>query len=302
MNHQHSSSSDDYPPNSINLKKEEELDWLSKTGGLFERNHSTKPSPSRSISHSRSSSASQRFFTSLKSKASVIGLPKPQNSCFVVTGGGGRRNCKSTVPTKSRLYFPKRSRSKSSSSAPPLSEPSSPKVSCIGRVRSTKESFVAKSRSFRFRNSIRSVDDESKKNSPFSSNKPHKTGFWSSVRSVFRIGSGKKKNLSGLDSNSSSKKKISKSASEKVVVVSCESKNKGPAVSEPPSLGGMKRFTSGRKSESWGGGLDDDDESGEFEGPVGGDRGSVFSRRGSGQPMEIDCSARDWVTGGPASV
>ncbi|RZC76669.1 hypothetical protein C5167_000816 [Papaver somniferum] len=297
MNHQQSLS-DDYPPNSISLKKEEELDWLSKTGGLFERNHSTKPSPSRSISHSRSSSASQRFFTSLKSKASVIGLPKPQTSCFVVTGGGGRRNSKSTVPTKSRLFFPKRSRSKSSSSAPPLSEPSSPKVSCIGRVRSTKESFVAKSRSFRFRNSIRSVDDESKKNSPSSSSKPHKTGFWSSVRSVFRIGSGKKKNLSGLDSNSNSKKKISKSASEKVV--SGELKNKGPAVSEPPSLGGLKRFTSGRKSGSWGGGLDD--ESGAFEGPVGGDRGSVFSRRGSGQPMEIDCSARDWVTGGPASV
>ncbi|KAI3831781.1 hypothetical protein MKW92_036058 [Papaver armeniacum] len=293
MNHQQSSSSDDYPPNSINLKKEEELDWLSKTGGLFERNHSTKPSPSRSISHSRSSSASQRFFTSLKSKASVIGLPKPQNSCLVIAGG--RRNCKSTVPTKSRLFFPKRSRSKSSSSAPPLSEPSSPKVSCIGRVRSTKESFVAKSRSFRFRNSIRSVDDESKKNSPSSSSKPHKNGFWSSVRSVFRIGGGKKKNLSGLDSNSNSKKKISKSASEKVVVVSGDLKNKGPAVSEPPSLGGLKRFTSGRKSGSWGG-LD------EFEGPVGGDRGSVFSRRGSGQPMEIDCSARDWVTGGPASV
>ncbi|KAI3851941.1 hypothetical protein MKW98_019940 [Papaver atlanticum] len=292
MNHQQSSS-DDYPPNSINLKKEEELDWLSKTGGLFERNHSTKPSPSRSISHSRSSSASQRFFTSLKSKASVIGLPKPQNSCFVVTGGC-RRNCKSTVPAKSRLFFPKRSRSKSSSSAPPLSEPSSPKVSCIGRVRSTKESFVAKSRSFRFRNSIRSVDDESKKNSPSSSSKPHKTGFWSSVRSVFRIGSGKKKNLSGLDS-----KKISKSPSEEVLAAVGESKNKGPAVSEPPSLGGLKRFTSGRKSGSWGG---LDDESGEFEGPVGGDRGSVFSRRGSGQPMEIDCSARDWITGGPASV
>ncbi|RZC82433.1 hypothetical protein C5167_045218 [Papaver somniferum] len=295
MNHHQQSSSDDYPPNSISLKKEEELDWLSKTGGLFERNYSTKPSPSRSISHSRSSSASQRFFTSLKSKASVIGLPKPQNSCFVVAAGGGRRNSKSTVPTKSRLFFPKRSRSKSSSSAPPLSEPSSPKVSCIGRVRSTKESFVAKSRSFRFRNSIRSVDDESKKNSPSSSNKPHKTGFWSSVRSVFRIGSGKKKNLSGLDSSN----KISKSPSEEVVAAG-ESKSKGPAVSEPPSLGGLKRFTSGRKSGSWGGGLDD--ESGEFEGPVGGDRGSVFSRRGSGQPMEIDCSARDWVTGGPASV
>ncbi|KAI3984621.1 hypothetical protein MKX01_003984 [Papaver californicum] len=283
---------DDCPPNSINLKKEEELDWLSKTGGLFERNHSTKPSPSRSISHSRSSSASQRFFTSLKSKASVIGLPKPQTSCFIA---GGRRNCKSTLPTKSRLFFPKRSRSKSSSSVPPLSEPSSPKVSCIGRVRSTKESFVAKSRSFRFRNSIRSVDDESKKNSPSSSSKPHKSGFWSHLRSVFRIG-GKKKNLSSVDS-----KKNFESPSEKVAAVG-GLKNKGPALSEPPSLGGLKRFTSGRKSESWGGSeLGLDDESGEFEGPVG-DRGSVLSRRGSGQPMEIDCSARDWVTEGPASV
>ncbi|KAI3974761.1 hypothetical protein MKX01_037557 [Papaver californicum] len=288
------SSSDDCPPNSINLKKEEELDWLSKTGGLFERNHSTKPSPSRSISHSRSSSsASQRFFTNLKLKASIIGLPKPQSSCFVA---GGRRNCKSTVPTKSRLFFPKRSRSKSSSSVLPSSEPSSPKVSCIGRVRSTKESFVAKSRIFKFRNSIRSVDDESKKNSPSSSSsKPQKTGFWSNLRSVFRIG-GKKKNLSSVDS-----KKNSKSPSEKVAVVG-ELKNKGPAVSEPPTLGGLKRFTSGRKSESWGGSeLGLDDESREFEGPVG-DRGSVFSRRGSGQPMEIDCSGRDWVTGGPASV
>ncbi|MCL7027707.1 hypothetical protein MKW94_024635 [Papaver nudicaule] len=292
MNQQ--SSSDDYPPNSINLKKEEELDWLSKTGGLFERNHSTKPTtPGRTISHSRSTSASQSFFTNLK-----FSFSKPQPSTFVPSGTAGRRTSKPATSTKSRLFFPKRSRSKSSSSVP-LSEPSSPKVSCIGRVRSTKESFVAKSRSFRFRNSIRSVDDESKKNSPDSGgDKPQKNKFWSNLRSVFRIGDKKKKNgpSSSGSVDSKKKKKISKSQSDKSVVVESLKHAEPASSSEPPSLGGLKRFTSGRKSDAWGGsdlGLDDD-ESGEF------DRGSVFSRRGPS--LEIDCKDRDWVSGGPASV
>ncbi|OVA09997.1 hypothetical protein BVC80_1751g164 [Macleaya cordata] len=272
----------DFPAESFYLRKEDEVDWLARNAFHERKASSTRRNSNNSISHSNSTSSttSQRFFLNLKSKASIIGLPKPQKSCFVECKV--RRNFR---PSRAR-FFPKRSRSSGKTSVP-QSEPSSPKVSCIGRVRSKKETIIARSRSLRFRN--RSTEET------IANPKPVKTGFWSNLKAVLRIGHQK-------DHTVDVKERWTEPLPGKNVTAA---KHKGPSVnpvSEPPGLGGLKRFTSGRKSESWGGcdlefdeGVESVDE---FDSP---DRGSVFSRRGVSQIKEIDCT-RDWESVGPASV
>ncbi|XP_054792618.1 uncharacterized protein LOC129298261 [Prosopis cineraria] len=120
----------DSPPESFWLSRDEELDWWDRNA-VYERKESTKGNSSNSTNLNPSlKSKSQRV--SLKSKASIIGLPKPQKPSF-----GDAKNRRNHKLGNTRL-FPKRSASVGKSESSVI-EPSSPKVSCMGRVRSRRD-------------------------------------------------------------------------------------------------------------------------------------------------------------------
>ncbi|PIN07281.1 Calcium/calmodulin-dependent protein kinase [Handroanthus impetiginosus] len=224
----------DFPPESFWLSKDAEYDWFDRNA-LYERKDSGKGNSNSTNANPsinpNSNPNTHRFSVSLKSKPSVIGLPKTQKAAFV---DPMRRTCK---PANIRL-FPKRSESAGKSTVP-VAEPGSPKVSCMGRVRSKrcrrrsnslkrKEKTVEKLRS----------DDEKKK-----------TGFYSKVMRMFGSKKGHKK---------AARSGSRKSVEEKPMVVEPQRKSVslnvpvgGETVAEPPALGGLNRFASGRRSGCW---------------------------------------------------
>ncbi|WOH06185.1 hypothetical protein DCAR_0625608 [Daucus carota subsp. sativus] len=212
----------DAPPESFWLSKDAEFDWFDRNAFL-ERKESTKGSV---VNSSHSNSNSQRFSHNLKSKskaAAIIGLPKTQKNTFCE-----RRRCK---PLNVRLFPPKRPESVGKSTAH-MNEPSSPKVSCIGRVRSKR---------------IRRRKPEKKDGKPAVRTEPERVGFCGGLFSLFRSdrrGAVAKSEDSSVKSSSHRKKNRSKRCEN--VSVSNE------PVIEPAGLGGMKRFVSGRRMESWG--------------------------------------------------
>ncbi|KAL7133582.1 hypothetical protein ABFS83_12G150600 [Erythranthe nasuta] len=238
----------DLPPESFWLSKEAEYDWFDRNA-VYERKESTKGNSNSTnlnnpaVNNNNFSSNSQRPSVNLKSKASIIGLPKTQKTTFV---DSQRRTCK---PPNIRL-FPKRSESVAGKRAVPVAEPGSPKVSCMGRVRSK--------RGRRRSNSLKKKENPIEKSRSGGENK-HKTGFYSKVMSIFR--------------SNKSHRKPSRSGSRKVVEVTeepppavgvvAEPQRKsvslrvreipvgGGTAAEPPGLGGVNRFASGRRSSSW---------------------------------------------------
>ncbi|KAF9594451.1 hypothetical protein IFM89_031053 [Coptis chinensis] len=211
-----------FPAESFYVSKEDEYDWYDRNS-VYERNESLKGN-STQIPHfgnlnahiSHSNPNSQRFSSNLLSKASVIlGLPKQHNSsCF--KDGKIRRNVK---PGNAR-FFPKRSGSDGKRSVR-VGEPSSPKVSCIGRVRSKKN----RSRNNRNRPEL------------FDTTKPAKTGLWSSFKEVL---------YSCRKNHAVDVKEASKKNSKAPPV-------QGDNQANQPGLGGLNRFVSGRRSDSWAG-------------------------------------------------
>ncbi|KAK7244890.1 hypothetical protein RIF29_39719 [Crotalaria pallida] len=244
----------DSPPESIWLSKDEESDWWDRNA-VYERKESTKGNSS-SVPNSTNlnpnanatNSNSQRFSLNFKSKAAILGLPKPQKPSFV--DAKNRRHHK----TSSTTLFPKRSASvgKSVSS---LKEPSSPKVSCMGRVRSKRD------RNRRLRNSRRSTasitSDTVAEEKQAKTRRKEKTGFFESFRSIFRSNRKSKKldkEKTGSESKSVNDTNGTKAVRESVNDASFTESIARSSVSEsePPGLGGMMRFASGRRSESWG--------------------------------------------------
>ncbi|XP_057777931.1 uncharacterized protein LOC130996652 [Salvia miltiorrhiza] len=213
------------PPESFWLSKDAEYDWFERNA-FYERKDSTKgnSNSTQHVNPTSTSANSQRFSVSLKSKASIIGLPKTQKTAFV---DSKRRACK---PPNIRL-FPKRSESSAGKTTAPVPEPGSPKVSCMGRVRSK--------RGRRRSNSLKRHEKPPEK---------PKTGLYSKVMSLFRSKKGQKK-----ASRSGSRRVMEilmedvepprKSVSVKVREV--------PVGGEAPGLGGITRFASGRRSGSW---------------------------------------------------
>lgn len=234
-------SSEFVPPESFWLSKDSEFDWFDRNAFL-ERKESTKASNSKnlnpSVNPSYSRSNSQRFSVNLKSKAAILGLPKTQRNTHV---DSKYRQCK---PANIRL-FPKRSSSGGRTpGAVPVAEPSSPKVSCIGRVRSK-----------RCRSRRRSSAAATRSEKPVAVVQPEKTGkgqkpgIISRITSLFRSeGSRRRKNnKSSVKFNEHLENSASRRSSVTVNPVNSE-----PATpSAPPALGGMNRFASGRRSESW---------------------------------------------------
>ncbi|KAF9598734.1 hypothetical protein IFM89_031402 [Coptis chinensis] len=266
-----------FPPESYCVSKEDEYDWYDRNA-VYERKGSTKGNSSNNSNptSSTSNSFSKRYSINLKSKASIIGLPKPQKTCYL-----DRKSCNNKHPSNVR-FFPKQ-RSRSANNNVPLTEPSSPKVSCIGRVRSKRD------RSRRVRLHHRTKENNStipplKRNN----NKEKKLGLWRSFKDALHLGRGRQ--TAAVDDQETVVKPLTVVKSEKCNVYVDES----VTMSESTGLGGMKRFVSGRRSDSFGGcGLDFD------ETPRG--ESSVLSRRGVGPVMEVKCS-REWECVGPASV
>ncbi|XP_050230271.1 uncharacterized protein LOC126679316 [Mercurialis annua] len=241
----------DFPPESFWLSKDAELDWFDRNA-FIDRKDSTKGnSHSTNLNQSvnpNSTSNSQRF-SNLKSKASIFGLPKPQNSCFI----DARRHCK---PGNTRL-FPKRSGSAGKSGSSVI-EPTSPKVSCMGRVRSKRD----RNRRLKHRQRSGRLNDSAATHKRDKPDRKQRNGFLANFRAIF---SSTKKNtkepwLKGKDS--SLKHKSPKTTTVKISDIRDRlpakdrdgsepvTANSGGGA-EPVGLGGMKRFTSGRKSESW---------------------------------------------------
>lgn len=217
-------------PESFWLSKDAEFDWFDRNAFL-ERKESTR---GNTVSSTHSNSNSQRFSQNLKSKskaAALIGLPKTQKNTFCE-----KRRCKNI-----RLFPPKRPESVGKSTAP-INEPSSPKVSCIGRVRSKRSRHCkpVKKGEKNEKPVVRSEPDREEK----------KIGLCGGFLSLFRSdrrrcdGAAVKSEDSSVKSSSHRKKNRNKRCVN--VMVSDE-----PVV-EPAGLGGMKRFVSGRRTETWG--------------------------------------------------
>uniref|UniRef100_A0A7N0V107 Uncharacterized protein n=1 Tax=Kalanchoe fedtschenkoi TaxID=63787 RepID=A0A7N0V107_KALFE len=300
-NDDHVEEHPDFPPESFWLSKDAELDWFDRNAFLDRKDSAKGPNPNQNHSSNISSSnpSSQRFSVTKKSKSSILGLPKPQQKPCLVDARH-RRN-----QTNSRL-FPKRG-VESSSAAQPMAEPSSPKVSCMGRVRSRRD------RNRRLKNRQRSLKSTSEK--PMA--KPRKKkGLWKNIRSIF-TGSGHKPDAKP-DTETNTNTNTSRATGH---VLSRD----GSAAVNAPGLGGMARFSSGRKSDGWVGDVVEI-RSGQLEGslarfssgrrsdgwigdvaeiksePLDGSSGALRKRRdGVGPLQEVNCG-RDWGTVGPASV
>ncbi|PIA28247.1 hypothetical protein AQUCO_07200121v1 [Aquilegia coerulea] len=258
----------DFPAESYFVSKEDEFDWFDRNA-VYERKGSTK-------GNTNPNSNSKRY--SLKSKASIIGLPKLQKTTYLDLKF--RRNCK-PVPANAR-YFAKRSRSLGKSSVQ-LNEPSSPKVSCIGRVRSKRD------RSRRLRLQL-----AKEKNLPAAaaSLRSEKAGLWRSFKAVLHLGRRKDNSVNG------ERETIPMEKLKPLPKIIVTSEKCSLSVNEPPSLGGLKRFVSGRRSDSFGR-SDVDLAMNECDSPE--EESSVWGRRGVGPGMVVSCD-REWECVGPASV
>ncbi|RDX57768.1 hypothetical protein CR513_62967, partial [Mucuna pruriens] len=233
----------DSPPESFWLSRDEEYEWWDRNA-VYERKESTKANSTNLNPGSNSNNNSQRFSLNFKSKAStIIGLPKPQKTSFV--DAKNRRNHK---PSNIRL-FPKRTGSIGKSESG-LVEPSSPKVSCMGRVRSKRD------RNRKLRNSRKSSPDAEVK--PNTNGK--KPGFFSSFRAIFRSGRKERKpdpnvatkSVNNNNNYSKTRDTTTSSVNDASFDESMSISRNSVSETEPPGLGSMMRFASGRRSESWG--------------------------------------------------
>ncbi|CAN4121348.1 unnamed protein product [Withania somnifera] len=224
----------DFPPESFWLSKDAEFDWFDRNAFLDRKESTRGIGPNTTNLNSGSNSSSQRFSSTLKSKARIIGFPKTQKASYV---DSKRRTCR---PANIRLFPAKRSESTLKSAAS-VTEPSSPKVSCMGRVRSKRRSRSRRSseKSKKFeKNSLersRSIINGEKR----------KTGFCSRLLSLFRTNRSSKKPV-----RSSTDKELSSRVEERVKPLrksKSVSVGKTRGALEPSGLGGMKRFSSGRR-------------------------------------------------------
>ncbi|XP_042040176.1 uncharacterized protein LOC121785800 [Salvia splendens] len=228
----------DLPPESFWLSKDAEYDWF-EHHTFFERKDSGGKGGSGLTADVQSNSSLQRFSFSRKSKAAILGLPKTQKATFV---DPKRRRCNKQATVR---LFPKRTEPAGKSAVPV--EPGSPKVSCIGRVRSKRGRRRSGSvrRREKAAEKLRSGGGEK-------GEKKQKAGFYSKMMGMFRSkrSRSKKAPRSGCrraaDETKAGAELQRWSASSRVREVA--------GGGEAPGLGGLNRFASGRRSaSSWAG-------------------------------------------------
>ncbi|XVF76194.1 hypothetical protein PTKIN_Ptkin13bG0247200 [Pterospermum kingtungense] len=224
----------DFPPESFWLSKDAELDWFDRNAFL-ERKDSQKGnsvSNSTNLNPNLNANSNSQRVSLRKSKASIIGLPKPQKSCFVTT-----KNRKNTKPGNTGL-FPKRSGSVKSD--PSVVEPSSPKVSCMGRVRSKRDRNRRLKTNRQKPAEVETVKDKATRK---------RSGFFSSFRAIFRSnGKGRESHAPTVAPSPPRNSDIWSRLPPDDRDAEHEIAESEPVV-EPVGLGGMKRFASGRRSE-----------------------------------------------------
>ncbi|KAE8718965.1 hypothetical protein F3Y22_tig00109983pilonHSYRG00021 [Hibiscus syriacus] len=227
-------------PESFWLSKDAEFDWFDRNA-FYERKESHKGNSapnSTNLNPSLNSNTNSQRFSLRKSKASIIGLPKPQKPCYVEP-----KNRKITKPGNARL-FPKRSGSVKSDR--PLVEPSSPKVSCIGRVRSKRDRNSRLKKRDQKPAGVETVNEKTS---------GKRSSLFSSFRSIFRHKSNGK--ASEAHAQAAGNKAIrsrlppddDKAIWRKPETMEIDVVAEPEPEPEPVSLGGMKRFASGRRSE-----------------------------------------------------
>ncbi|KAE8717048.1 putative inosine-uridine preferring nucleoside hydrolase [Hibiscus syriacus] len=221
-------------PESFWLSKDAEFDWFDRNA-FYERKESHKGNSapnSTNLNPSLNSNTNSQRFSLRKSKASIIGLPKPQKPCYVEP-----KNRKITKPGNTRL-FPKRSGSVKSDR--PLVEPSSPKVSCIGRVRSKRDRKKREQKP----TGVETVNEKTT---------GKRTSLFSSFRSIFRHKSNGKASEAHAPAvgNRDIRSRLPPDDNEAISIEpeTMEINVVAEPHLEPVSLGGMKRFASGRRSE-----------------------------------------------------
>ncbi|KAL1566146.1 hypothetical protein AAHA92_01787 [Salvia divinorum] len=233
----------DFPPESFWLSKDAEYDWF-EHHTFFERRDSGRGGTSLTA-EPQSNSSSRRFSFSRKSKAALLGLPKTQKATYV---DPKRRPCSKPVAVR---LFPKRSEPAGKSGVPV--EPGSPKVSCIGRVRSKRR---RRSGSLRRREKAAEKSRSGGGEKVEKGEKKQKAGFYTKVIGMFRSKRSRSKKAPRSGSRRAADETKAAAGSELQQRWSADSRvremaGEGARESEPPGLGGMNRFASGRRSASW---------------------------------------------------
>ncbi|KAG6412175.1 hypothetical protein SASPL_124845 [Salvia splendens] len=228
----------DLPPESFWLSKDAEYDWF-EHHTFFERKDSGGRGGSSLTADAQSNSSSQRFSFSRKSKAAILGLPKTQKTTFV---DPKRRPCNKPVTVR---LFPKRPEPPGKSAVPV--EPGSPKVSCIGRVRSKRGRRLSGSlrRREKAAEKLRSGGGEKAEKE---GKKKQKAGFYTKMMGMFRS----KRSRSKKAPRSGSRRAADEmKAGAELQRWSASSRVREMAGGgEAPGLGGLNRFASGRRSAS----------------------------------------------------
>lgn len=242
-------SDPDFPPESFCLSKDAEFDWYDQNA-FYERKESTKgmtPNYTNANPSTNNPTSSQRFpaHSNIKSKVSIIGLPKTQKHGLDPKNW---RNCK--MGNGHPHLFPLQTRSVGKSGkSPSRIEPTSPKVSCMGRVRSKK-------------------DPDRRENPPHDGpDGGRKSGFLSGIGALFRSGCRERQAIS-VHTPVARSPVTARDIRERLPPTEAgdRSEDSAPGRSsvdrEPPGLGGMMRFSSGRRPDSWGAAVNRDGERG----------------------------------------
>ncbi|GER33732.1 RING/U-box superfamily protein [Striga asiatica] len=216
-------SEPDFPPESLLLPKDAEHDWFDRNA-VYERKDSTR---GNSNPNSMSGSNSQR--SSAKSKASIIGLPRTQKAAFADSKW---RTCKAA----NAGLFPKRENTTVTEA-----EPGSPKVSCMGRVRSM---------SGRRRANPPGTEGTTAEKSGIGGGE-RRSGFCAKVMRVFCFNNGSRKPFrSGSGKVVEGPEEEEEPPRRSAIWEQKEFPAGGETAGDPPGLGGMVRFRSGRRSGS----------------------------------------------------
>jgi hypothetical protein len=213
------------PPESTQLRVGDDVAW-SDINGVYDRDDSlkgnTNPKCLLTRAHHAASSSSQRFSGNLKSTAApIIGLPGGK----LGQGGGARRGGHPPA------IFPKKARTGGGGrqAKPAVPEPGSPKVSCFGKVHSIRE------RSFRRRPSL----------------SPPQPRPAAGCCGGFLMRRSRSRNSAVECVDQSPPPPPPSAAARRRELKEAEE-------APPPGLGGLRRFSSGRRAADWAAETEDD--------------------------------------------
>ncbi|CAD5171229.1 unnamed protein product [Musa acuminata subsp. malaccensis] len=214
----------DFPPESVVVPVGDDgLDWADVGAAAYDRDDSTKGSTNpkaqaQQWQHAKPRSSSHRFSGGIQAKHPIIGLPGKVQQHSSYLGRSGHRPARVPIfPKKPPVPGAARGRK----STVPEQEPGSPTVSCIGKVLSeTEQSRYPKRRR-------QSPEKEKMK-------RVEPTGFWASVTATFCCGGEESTATETMPGDTPGE-----AAGERRIAAK-------PAT-EPPALGAMRRFASGRR-------------------------------------------------------